>query len=222
MREQQYNDTFYPFTTAPVAGQDWKIASLDSLPKLPQGKGPGFGCLVMPESQVGYPLIVINDDADDDDIQLQACKPGFFCPYFDPDDRDTIPVACPPTTTCESSRLAGRTCLPQGTFEPMACPAGFYCPDFKTVTVCPSGSFCPTGTWTPLKCQFLSACPAGSVAERHYGLLVLVVVVDILMLLLYVVMRQRELKMRGLPWTAMLPRVVAVVLFSPLFAKKLE
>ncbi|KAI9335103.1 P-loop containing nucleoside triphosphate hydrolase protein [Obelidium mucronatum] len=103
---------------------------------------------------------------------------------------------CPVDVPCFSNRSIGFPCkYPQGIFEPMACPHGFYCPDHKTVLLCPEGHYCVTGQFEPTPCEFLSICNVGSIVQRHYGVLLLVGIVDVLLLLVYAILRFREMKL---------------------------
>ena len=79
-----------------------------------------------------------------------SCKPGFYCPLLNPLNLSTYPVNCPPLPECTLDRLFGRLCgEPQGTFEPMVCPKGRYCPRPNVNLECPSGSVCAAGTVDP-------------------------------------------------------------------------
>ncbi|KAI8611099.1 P-loop containing nucleoside triphosphate hydrolase protein [Chytriomyces sp. MP71] len=68
----------------------------------------------------------------------------------------------------------------------MACPAGFYCPDYNLVLPCPKGSFCLTGSSAPTPCQFLSICGMGTVIEKHYGILLLSILADLAIIVYFV------------------------------------
>ncbi|KAI9340587.1 hypothetical protein BDR26DRAFT_861433 [Obelidium mucronatum] len=104
---------------------------------------------------------------------------------------------------------------PQGYYEPMACPAGFYCPSYNEVKVCPAGSFCLTGSTAPTPCQFLSTCPTGAHVEKHFGALAIVILLDILLLVVFIYYRIRELKMNREPIIALVPYSI-----QRLFGKK--
>lgn len=51
-------------------------------------------------------------------------------------------------TTCTGS---GTYC-PEGTSSPQACPAGYYCENTATKTICPQNSFCERGVTEPTSC----------------------------------------------------------------------
>jgi ABC-type multidrug transport system fused ATPase/permease subunit len=63
----------------------------------------------------------------------------------------------------------------------------------------------PTGTHTPLPCQFLSSCPKGTIIEQHFGLLAIVVAVDVLLALILIYNRLFEIRRAGQPWFSILP-----------------
>ncbi|KAJ3110662.1 hypothetical protein HDU96_006373 [Phlyctochytrium bullatum] len=84
----------------------------------------------------------------------------------------------------------------------------------------PSGYQCATGTVTPLPCQFLSHCPAGTIIESHYGILVLVLILDVFLVLGVLARRVFELRRARLPITAMLP-VFALQLLASLGKRQL-
>jgi len=79
---------------------------------------------------------------------------------------------------CTITRLESNLCEAQGIYEPIVCPAGYYCPDFRTKTICPEGHFCPIGTVEPYVCQDVSYCPEGSSQRRYWGALIIIGVVD--------------------------------------------
>ncbi|KAI9348737.1 hypothetical protein DFJ73DRAFT_796357 [Zopfochytrium polystomum] len=201
-----------PFTLhgGPVAGQPWILPTASQLAPLPKGS-PGYGCNVSPLLPVGAALYNWSDIASPAD----ACPRGFFCPYFNISNPDTVPVACPATADCTLMRLYGNLCLPQGRYEPIPCRGGFYCPDYKTVLPCPEGYFCPTGTTVPRPCQFLSSCPAGTTVEAHFGLLTWIVAVDILFAALLFGARIMELRRWNQPWTNALFPFLAKIIRAP-------
>ncbi|KAJ3065620.1 hypothetical protein HDU98_011047, partial [Podochytrium sp. JEL0797] len=153
---------------------------------------PGFGCFSNPLSQIGTPLdFTFNHTLP---ITLEtACTPGFFCPYLDLSDNSTFPVACPAGDICFLTRATGKNCnIPQGLFEPMICPPGFFCPDYKTVTVCPVGHYCLSGSSSPKPCIFMSTCPAGTIVQLHYGLLLISFVIDFVLAVVFCWIRYHE------------------------------
>ncbi|ORY49964.1 hypothetical protein BCR33DRAFT_781479 [Rhizoclosmatium globosum] len=171
-------------------GKPWTLGKLPVA--VPKELGAGFGCFQAPYVPVGFTL----DITDNGTLPLtieNACKPGFFCPFLDINNPATYPVQCPPSGNCFYFRSIGFPCWePQGVFEPMICPSGFYCPDYKTVTVCPPGHYCLTGQTAPTKCEFLSLCSAGTIIQQHYGFTIIVAIIDIILVVIYRVLRQRE------------------------------
>ncbi|KAL7748707.1 hypothetical protein RI367_005860 [Sorochytrium milnesiophthora] len=112
-------------------------------------------------------------------LPLQAnftCAPHFYCPNST--DLNSLPTYCPPTPTCTVLRLAGITCDPQSSLEPLMCMEGYYCPDQYTKRPCPSGYYCPTGSLAPRPCKLMSSCPQGTSAPLYYGGLVICGVLD--------------------------------------------
>lgn len=79
------------------------------------------------------------------------------------------PAFCPPTQRCQAIRLRAMDNVcpePQGYYEPVVCPIGFYCPSGgKEQIQCPKGSFCPQGAYIPNSCGVLSICPPESARE---------------------------------------------------------
>eukprot|EP00158_Paraphelidium_tribonemae_P003535 Partr_v1_DN26205_c0_g1_i1_m48174 putative ABC transporter len=123
-----------------------------------------------------------------------SCPLHFYCPNSQHPSLDpmSLPSVCPPTLECAVQRLAAHFCPPQGLYEPVPCPRGFYCPDYSTKLICPPGHFCPTGTVDPRPCfQPFSICPEGSAYQTYYGGLLLCVLIDALLIILYSVLRCR-------------------------------
>ncbi|KAJ3326983.1 hypothetical protein HDU76_012450 [Blyttiomyces sp. JEL0837] len=212
-KSSETNTTIDPFTYygKPNRGQPWILPPASILPPLPKGSF-GYGCLLSPNSSLGYPMVSKSVNVTNiasitiDDL----CAPGFFCPYFDPTDPlDTLPVVCPATPKCSSDRLGYKLCLPQGRYEPMACPGGFYCPEYNKVLPCPSGNFCPTGSENPRKCPPLSSCPTGSVVATNYSLFIIILILDVLFFATIISRRIFELKRAKQPLTNLLPNFVA-------------
>ncbi|ORY53533.1 PEP carboxykinase-like protein [Rhizoclosmatium globosum] len=154
------------------------------------------------------------------------CPRGFFCPYLDVSNPVTWPVYCEPSAECLFRRLGtGELCdSPQGYYEPYVCPGGFYCPTAKEIVVCPAGSYCLTGSSAPVKCMFGSYCPTGSAVEKHYGFLLLVVAIDVLIAAIFLFYRLRELKANNEPISALIPYALqkAYIDFSNRYLKKKE
>ncbi|KAJ3025743.1 UNVERIFIED_CONTAM: hypothetical protein HDU68_006733, partial [Siphonaria sp. JEL0065] len=179
-----------PFEDNPrVFGKPWNLPPLPAI--VSTLKEPGYGCFQDPYEPRGYPLFNATES-----LTLtveKACLPGFLCPYLDITNPATYPVECAPDGYCFFSRSWGKPCdNPQGLFEPMACPPGFYCPDYKTASPCPAGSYCLSGQIAPTPCEFMSICPAGTIVQRHYGLLLIVLGIDAVLFLIYVIFRFRE------------------------------
>ncbi|KAJ3127909.1 hypothetical protein HK098_005550 [Nowakowskiella sp. JEL0407] len=146
---------------------------------------PGFGCLVSPSDRLGVPI----------PLAEYRCLPGFYCPYADVNKPESLPVFCPATPECTKLRLLSLGCsAAQGKFEPIVCPPGYYCPDYKTISKCPEGKFCITGSTEPKPCHILSQCPEGTISQTFYGGIVLFVALDVLILVIYLAMRFRDLR----------------------------
>ncbi|KAJ3201040.1 hypothetical protein HDU67_001638, partial [Dinochytrium kinnereticum] len=182
----------------PTRGRQWNLPPASELPPIPKS-GPGFGCFNAPNSSVGYPLF---ENASKD------CGPGFFCPYYELGNPSTQPVACPADPTCQYFRISGVSCMPQGRYEPIPCITGNYCPNPRTILPCPPGHFCPRGTVKPIKCQFLSLCPAGTTIQAHYGLLLIMLSIDVLIALVLFFKRIRELKRANQPLYSIFPSFI--------------
>ncbi|KAJ3316756.1 hypothetical protein HDU76_001567, partial [Blyttiomyces sp. JEL0837] len=189
------NQTVDPFTYygKPVRGKPWIIPPESILPALPPGVG--YGCFQNPNSSFGYSL------ADPTNVTsvLDSCGPGFFCPYLDLDNVFTLPVVCPADDVCQYRRLNTLRCLPQGRYEPMVCPPGFYCPDYKTVLPCPEGNYCLSGSTAPKPCLPNSFCEIGTVNQSHYGLIIYAIILDILLYIAVLIVQARNLRRAGLP-----------------------
>ncbi|KAJ3266288.1 hypothetical protein HDU77_001777 [Chytriomyces hyalinus] len=186
-----------------TAGSPWVIAPAESVWRILDNFGKpnvaGYGCFVGPTSPLGYAIDFTLNGTSPEVTASNICRPGFFCPYLNVSNPATYPVVCPALPKCHFDRQFGDYCeYPQGLFEPMPCPIGFYCPDYNTVLVCPAGSYCPTGSTVPRPCPFLSSCPAGSGTQAHYGTVVIVLALDFLLFLGYVALRIRE-RMRAEP-----------------------
>ncbi|KAI9335097.1 hypothetical protein BDR26DRAFT_805095 [Obelidium mucronatum] len=154
---------------------------------------------------MGFPLF--SDDESKSLTIEKACKPGFFCPFLDISNPGTYPVGCPPTGSCFLTRTYGFACkYPQGVFEPMVCPQGFYCPNYKTVVPCPQGHYCLSGQTTPTPCEFLSVCNVGTVIQQHYGLLLLVAMGDVFLFVVYILLRLREHRLTRTGTFTFIPR----------------
>ncbi|KAI8832704.1 hypothetical protein BC829DRAFT_408423 [Chytridium lagenaria] len=172
--------------------------------EMPQrGRPSWFGCFQSPNSSIGFPL-VRNATKD--------CDPGYYCPYYELGNINTIPVACPADPKCQIARIQFAPCTPQGRYEAMPCLTGFYCPNPRSMIPCPSGHYCTRGSLAPTKCDWLSICPAGSTIQAHYGLIVVVVILDLILAVVLVAKRLGELKKAGLPASAIIPPGVTNIL----------
>ena len=92
------------------------------------------------------------------------------------------PQYCPPAADCQSSRLMGQSCAPQGTFEPVVCEAGFYCPKEGGKIRCPAGSFCRIGSYEATKCSPGSSCKEGAIRDMSFLPMGILIIVDILLI----------------------------------------
>ncbi|KAJ3394171.1 hypothetical protein HDU84_009491 [Entophlyctis sp. JEL0112] len=180
-------ETYNPFVATPrVRGQEW---ILPPLPEIPVHE-PGYGCWQNPTSPVGFLLDFTAHGYTDTNVTVplpvtaeNACRPGFFCAYLNVTNNATWPVVCPVNSGCFFLREYGLHCKnPQGLFEPIACPSGYYCPEYNVALPCPAGHYCLTGTVDPIPCEFLSICDLGASVQQHYGILVICAIVDILIL----------------------------------------
>ncbi|KAJ3094464.1 hypothetical protein HDU97_008035 [Phlyctochytrium planicorne] len=202
----KYPDTKNPLNfyelSKPSKGLPWILPKASDLPTIPKGM-PGYGCFSSPNISVGIPLI---------NSTSIGCEKGYYCPYYNRSDANTIPVACPPDPICQINRVFSDTCLPQGRYEPMLCLSSFYCPDSSTIIPCPEGYFCPRGSQSPIACQFLSSCPAGSSFESHYGLTLIVIIIDIVLLFILLGKRIAEIRKAGQPLTSLLPASIAGII----------
>ncbi|KAE8419482.1 P-loop containing nucleoside triphosphate hydrolase protein [Aspergillus pseudocaelatus] len=95
-----------------------------------------------------------------------VCNLGFICHNTN---RENPPKFCPPTKSCQAVRLqpSENICQEQqGSFEPVACTPGYYCPPQSQEQIrCPPGSYCPLGSYHPKRCAALSICAEGSSRE---------------------------------------------------------
>ncbi|KAJ3278145.1 hypothetical protein HDU79_001838, partial [Rhizoclosmatium sp. JEL0117] len=212
---------------ARVKGKDWILPTAAELRpfNLTAGPKPGYGCFKCPDSPIGIPMLSNTSSNAPRTIET-LCPRGFFCPYLDVSNPVTWPVYCEPSAECLFRRLGtGELCdSPQGYYEPYVCPGGFYCPTAKEIVVCPAGSYCLTGSSAPVKCMFGSYCPTGSAVEKHYGFLLLVVAIDVLIAAIFLFYRLRELKANNEPISALIPYALqkAYIDFSNRYLKKKE
>ncbi|KAI6855134.1 hypothetical protein KC323_g8496 [Hortaea werneckii] len=80
-------------------------------------------------SQGALPVALASED---------ICLPGWYCPNSSP---LNPPQSCPPYERCQILRANRLSCNPQGLYEPIICPAGFYCPSSSSTTTTTSSSF---------------------------------------------------------------------------------
>ncbi|CZR59382.1 related to ABC transporter protein (ATP-binding-cassette protein) [Phialocephala subalpina] len=135
--------------------------------------GDGTQVCLMPG---GVPVTIQNKTS----WESVGCLEGFFCQH---NTDDNLPQYCPPLPECQDLRLSGVQCTPQGTFEPVLCDAGWYCPNNGTQRIeCPSGSYCPHGVASPIKCSIGSRCPAGSQRNMNFLPMGILLLVDIILI----------------------------------------
>ncbi|KAI8621820.1 hypothetical protein BC830DRAFT_1250379 [Chytriomyces sp. MP71] len=174
---------------------NWSLPG--DVPPLPTDKGPGFGCFIAPDKQIGFPFI--DPSLSFANSSLVTCPLGFYCPYINSSIPASFPVLCPPDPQCSINRMFGVRCLPQGLFEPMLCWEGFYCPDPRTFLSCPEGYYCLTGASKPVKCRSFSSCPEGSTGETSYGLILLFLALDAIVLCIVLGIKIRDQAKANLP-----------------------
>ncbi|KUI57529.1 hypothetical protein VP1G_04850 [Cytospora mali] len=115
-----------------------------------------------------------------DSWQQNGCNEGFLCPNN------------------TEARAAGMICqfehsnIGMGPFEPVVCQGGYYCPDGVSKIECPAGHYCQPGSAQPTPCSVGSACPAGSLAQRFYVPLAVLITLDVLLVLGILLMRLRK------------------------------
>ncbi|RMZ21655.1 hypothetical protein D0859_14333 [Hortaea werneckii] len=146
-------------------------------------------------SQGALPVALASED---------ICLPGWYCPNSSP---LNPPQFCPPYERCQILRANRLSCNPQGLYEPIICPAGFYCPSSSTSTassssssfgegkevrgrgvrgarggkekkICPKGYFCPQGSTEAMRCDWGAYCPTGAVRQVRAVPLGILVLVD--------------------------------------------
>jgi ABC-type glutathione transport system ATPase component len=79
-------------------------------------------------------------------------------------------------------RMACDFCDVQGTYEPLVCGKGKYCPTPAEQIECPEEHFCPLGTVQPHPCPVMSLCNAGSHTPLYYGSLFAALITDVALL----------------------------------------
>ncbi|KAI4266860.1 MAG: hypothetical protein L6R38_008512, partial [Xanthoria sp. 2 TBL-2021] len=131
--------------------------------------------------------VQIQDNSSWNDV---GCLPGFLCVNNSP---ELLPTYCPPVVSCQSARMTGGACEPQGQFEPVVCPAGSYCPPGgKEKIECPAGHWCSVGFVKPEKCSIGASCPAGSNRNMTFLPPGLILAVDTLVILAMVLFSIRR------------------------------
>ncbi|KND05205.1 uncharacterized protein SPPG_00865 [Spizellomyces punctatus DAOM BR117] len=134
-----------------------------------------------------------------------ACDPGYYCPHVDSKNPASLPSYCAPTDDCQLLRLQGKACQAQGLYEPVVCPSGYYCPDWKTMIRCPSGYYCHSGSSAPIKCDSLSICGEGTHSQMYYGPLIFALLLDFVLFAFVLARRVAALKASETPLSVMLP-----------------
>ena len=129
----------------------------------------------------GFPPTPLTNTAD--------CAAGFYCPHINASQEWTWPQYCPPTIECQFARLEGQWCAPQGTFEPMVCEGGRYCPNATASLLCPEGTFCVRGSTVPRACGPLSLCPPGTQTPTFYGGILVAALIDAALAIAFVYLR---------------------------------
>ncbi|KAI3631015.1 hypothetical protein MIR68_010505 [Amoeboaphelidium protococcarum] len=151
-------------------------------PELPQPIGEGV-CL----QGANFAPVILSAN--------NSCPQHFYCPNTSPDNPISNPQMCPPTLKCQSLRLTSNFCEPQGLYEPVPCPKGFYCPNPREKIICPENHYCPTGRVVPIPCtQPMSICPEGSFKQSYYGGLLVAAVMDVFIVILLIVLKCRGLR----------------------------
>lgn len=70
-----------------------------------------------------------------------------------------------------------------GPFEPVICQGGFYCPTGNEKIQCPAGHYCQPGTAQPTQCSVGSTCPAGSISQRLWIPVAVLIALDVCLVL---------------------------------------
>lgn len=114
-----------------------------------------------------------------------VCAPGYYCPLYNASDPATYPVQCAPTDSCTLDRLATEFCSKQGTYEPVLCKKGHYCPTPLEQIECPEDHICPLGQYEPIKCPAMTSCPKGSDKKFEWSSMIAIIIGDAATLILY-------------------------------------
>ncbi|KAJ3119633.1 hypothetical protein HK100_000215 [Physocladia obscura] len=54
------------------------------------------------------------------------------------------------------------------------------------------GSYCLSGQTAPIKCSFMSICNASAKFQQHYGLIVILLIIDICLAVIFIILRLRD------------------------------
>lgn len=84
---------------------------------------------------------------------------GAYC--LDDYINSSVVIRCPPSFWCPGNQSA------------QLCPRGYYCPTPAEIYDCPTGYYCPPASLTPRKCSSLASCPTNSHRYFHWGILLL-------------------------------------------------
>lgn len=80
-----------------------------------------------------------------------------------------------------------------GPFEPVICQGGYYCAaGGQEKLKCPAGHYCAPGTAQPTPCAVGSACPAGSLSQRFYIPIVILIIFDVCLIVGMLLLRLRK------------------------------
>ncbi len=112
-------------------------------------------------------------------LALSALSPHHAGPLYNASDATTFPVQCAPTDDCTFRRLTSQYCEAQGTYEPVLCLEGKYCPTPLLQLPCPSGHLCKIGCVHPIKCGLFDSCPEGSSTKTDLASVLAILITDV-------------------------------------------